>query len=87
MNIDKYAYIRKYPDVALEIRHEALVDDPQAVFTKILKLTGLEQSMESNDLSVTFFSFLSQQPSKPHELSHSCGFISQNVIIVVICSA
>ena len=49
MNIDKYAYIRKYPDVALEIRHESLVDDPQVVFAKVLKLTGLEQSIKPTD--------------------------------------
>ncbi|MDM8556473.1 sulfotransferase [Desulfococcaceae bacterium HSG7] len=49
MNIDQYSYIEKYPDVALEVRHELLVEDPQTIFTKILKLIGIEQAIAPVD--------------------------------------
>ena len=42
MNVDKYAYVTKYSDSALEIRHDQLVSEPEKVFQQVYDLLELD---------------------------------------------
>ena len=42
MNVNQYAYVEKYPEATLEIRHDQLINEPKKVLLQVCDLLELD---------------------------------------------